>query len=95
MGDKVNAMRDYQAALTRDPKYSLAYYNAANVYFHQRQFKQANNFYTSALMYNPNDESALLNRAITKVSSQRSVRRFLSEVTTSLRYEVLWKVNGV
>lgn len=40
MGDTVNAMNDYQAALRLEPEYSLAYYNAANLYFKQRQFKQ-------------------------------------------------------
>ena len=40
MGDKVNAMRDYQKAVLIDTTYSLAYFNAANVYFHSRQFKQ-------------------------------------------------------
>ena len=70
MGSKVNAMRDYQAAIQKDPKYSLAYFNAANMYFHQRQFKQALTYYDSALIYNAKDESALLNRAITKVGYQ-------------------------
>ncbi len=40
MGDRVNAMRDYQQALKEDPTYALAYFNAGNVYFHMRQFKQ-------------------------------------------------------
>ena len=40
MGDFVNAIRDYQTAVKTDPSYALAYYNAANVYFRQRQFKQ-------------------------------------------------------
>ena len=40
MGDTVNAMRDYQAAICLEPDYSLAYYNAANLYFKQRQFQQ-------------------------------------------------------
>jgi len=40
MGDFVNAIRDYQAAVKIDPSYALAYYNAANVYFRQRQFQQ-------------------------------------------------------
>lgn len=40
MGDFVNAIRDYQAAVKTDPSYALAYYNAASVYFRQRQFKQ-------------------------------------------------------
>ena len=42
MGDTVNAMRDYQAAIRLEPDYSLAYYNAANLYFKQRQFQQVN-----------------------------------------------------
>ena len=40
MNDRVNAMRDYQRAIKLDPKYSLAYFNAANVYFHTRHFNQ-------------------------------------------------------
>lgn len=40
MKDPVNAMRDYQQALKIDSTYSLAYFNAANVYFHTRHFKQ-------------------------------------------------------
>lgn len=44
MGDFVNAIRDYQAAVKTDPSYALAYYNAANVYFRQRQFKQVSWF---------------------------------------------------
>lgn len=67
MGDRVNAMRDYQAAVKLDPSYSLAYYNAANMYFHSRLFKQALAYYTAALQFNSSDESALVNRGITKV----------------------------
>ena len=33
-------MRDYQKALSMDPTFSLAYYNAGNMYFHSRQFTQ-------------------------------------------------------
>jgi tetratricopeptide (TPR) repeat protein len=40
MGDRVNAMKDYQRAIQLDPKYSLAYFNAGNVYFHTRHFQQ-------------------------------------------------------
>ena len=40
MGDRNLAMRDYQHALKLDTTYALAYFNAANVYFHMRQFKQ-------------------------------------------------------
>ena len=48
MGDLVNAIRDYQAAVKTDPSYSLAYYNAANVYFRQRQFKQVSEIFISS-----------------------------------------------
>ena len=40
MGDLVNAMKDYQLAIKSDTTYSLAYFNAANVYFHTRRFEQ-------------------------------------------------------
>lgn len=46
MNDRVNAMRDYQAAIELDETYSLAYFNAGNVYFHSRQFSQVRNIYT-------------------------------------------------
>ncbi|XP_023933182.1 tetratricopeptide repeat protein 6-like [Lingula anatina] len=67
MGDKANAMRDYQQAISIDPSHALAYFNAANIYFQMRQFKQAHAHYDKAILFNPKDESALLNRAITKV----------------------------
>eukprot|EP00794_Sanderia_malayensis_P018055 gene18055-19864_t len=67
MNDNVNAIRDYQAALKKDPTYSLAYYNAANLYFIHRQFQQALDYYDRAIGWNRNDESALINRAITRV----------------------------
>uniref|UniRef100_A0A8C5RQU6 Tetratricopeptide repeat protein 6 n=1 Tax=Laticauda laticaudata TaxID=8630 RepID=A0A8C5RQU6_LATLA len=34
------AMHDYQQAITKDPNYALAYFNAANVYFLNKQFSQ-------------------------------------------------------
>ena len=40
MGDTKNAMHDYKQALQRDSTYALAYFNAANIYFYTRQFKQ-------------------------------------------------------
>lgn len=40
-GQQQNAMTDYQAAISLDPKYSLAYFNAGNIYFHHHQFSQA------------------------------------------------------
>ncbi|KAJ7344968.1 hypothetical protein JRQ81_000918 [Phrynocephalus forsythii] len=59
------AMKDYQQAINIDPNYALAYYNAANIYFLNKQFSQANNYYTKALTLDPKNESAFLNRAIT------------------------------
>ncbi|XP_031569552.1 uncharacterized protein LOC116304042 [Actinia tenebrosa] len=67
MDDYVNAIHDYQSAIKQDPSYALAYYNAGNVYFKQRQFKQASSYYSKALSWTPDDESAVLNRAITRV----------------------------
>ncbi|XP_067895393.1 uncharacterized protein ttc6 isoform X2 [Heterodontus francisci] len=66
-GDLPNAMRDYQKAVALDPTYSLAYFNAANLYFYNRQFPQAHDYYTKAIDLQPGDESALLNRAICRV----------------------------
>ncbi|XP_026264767.2 tetratricopeptide repeat protein 6 [Urocitellus parryii] len=65
MGHKQNAIKDYQAAIALDPKYSLAYFNAGNIYFHHRQFSQANDYFSKALKFDPEDDHALMNRAIT------------------------------
>jgi len=43
-GSGVSAMRDYQHAIRLNPNYALAYYNAANIYLFNRQFKQASYF---------------------------------------------------
>ncbi|CAL1530862.1 unnamed protein product [Lymnaea stagnalis] len=67
MGDSVLAMQDYQKAIKLDQNFSLAYFNAGNVYFHTRHFKQALNYFTKAIECNDQDESAYLNSAITKV----------------------------
>ncbi|XP_069883001.1 tetratricopeptide repeat protein 6 isoform X1 [Dipodomys merriami] len=64
MGHKHNAMKDYQAAVSLDPTYSLAYYNAGNIYLHHRQFSQAIDYFSKALKFNPENEYALMNRAI-------------------------------
>uniref|UniRef100_A0A4X2LMP0 Tetratricopeptide repeat domain 6 n=1 Tax=Vombatus ursinus TaxID=29139 RepID=A0A4X2LMP0_VOMUR len=40
MGERHIAMKDYQAALSINSKYSLAYFNAGNIYLHHRQFSQ-------------------------------------------------------
>ncbi|XP_056011741.1 uncharacterized protein LOC125682590 isoform X3 [Ostrea edulis] len=86
MKDRVNAMKDYQNAIRMDPTYSLAYFNAANVYFHTRHFKQALNYYNKAVEHNLRDESALLNRAITKVmlrDSQGALADFKAAIKLS------------
>ena len=38
--DHESAMTDYQAAIKKNSKYALAYFNAANLYFSNRQFIQ-------------------------------------------------------
>ncbi|XP_047392426.1 tetratricopeptide repeat protein 6-like isoform X2 [Sciurus carolinensis] len=65
MGQKQNAMKDYQAAIALDPKYSLAYFNAGNIYLHHRQFSQAGDYFSKALKFDPEDDYALMNQAIT------------------------------
>ncbi|XP_009209703.3 tetratricopeptide repeat protein 6 isoform X2 [Papio anubis] len=65
MGHKQNAMKDYQDAISLNPKYSLAYFNAGNIYFHHRQFSQASGYFSKALKFDPENEYILMNRAIT------------------------------
>ncbi|XP_014797123.1 PREDICTED: tetratricopeptide repeat protein 6 [Calidris pugnax] len=65
MGYLPCAMKDYQQAISVDPNYTLAYFNAANIYFHNRQFSQAYCYYSKVLELDPGNESAVLNRAIT------------------------------
>uniref|UniRef100_A0A8D0RUP4 UDP-N-acetylglucosamine--peptide N-acetylglucosaminyltransferase SPINDLY n=1 Tax=Sus scrofa TaxID=9823 RepID=A0A8D0RUP4_PIG len=64
MGQQQNAMRDYQAAILLNPTYSLAYFNAGNIYFHHRQFSQASDYFSKALKFDPENECATMNRAI-------------------------------
>ncbi|KAH1170981.1 tetratricopeptide repeat protein 6 isoform X2 [Mauremys mutica] len=64
------AMKDYQQAISINPGYALAYFNAANIYFHHRQFSQASSYYSKALQLDPQNESAVLNRAITNTLLQ-------------------------
>ncbi|KAJ1102670.1 hypothetical protein NDU88_000114 [Pleurodeles waltl] len=67
LGKLSSAMKDYQAAVAVNPLYALAYFNAANVYLHNRQLSQARDYYSKALGLDPSNESAALNRAITNV----------------------------
>nr|KAF6394144.1 tetratricopeptide repeat domain 6 [Pipistrellus kuhlii] len=64
MGQKQNAMKDYQAAISLNPTYALAYFNAGNIYFHHRQFSQASDYFSKALQFDPENECAAMNRAI-------------------------------
>ncbi|XP_050753053.1 tetratricopeptide repeat protein 6 [Gymnogyps californianus] len=65
MGYLPCAMKDYQRAISVDPNYALAYFNAANIYFHNRQFSQAYCYYSKVLQLDPRNEPAVMNRAIT------------------------------
>ena len=40
MKDATGAMYDFQTAIEYDPSYSLAYFNAANIFFKNRQYRQ-------------------------------------------------------
>uniref|UniRef100_A0A8C5KL03 Tetratricopeptide repeat domain 6 n=1 Tax=Jaculus jaculus TaxID=51337 RepID=A0A8C5KL03_JACJA len=64
MGQQQNAMKDYQAAISLDPTYSLAYFNAGNIYFHHRQFSQARDYFSKAFTFDPENDYALMNRAV-------------------------------
>ncbi|KFV43736.1 Tetratricopeptide repeat protein 6, partial [Tyto alba] len=67
MGYLPCAMKDYQEAISVDPNYALAYFNAANIYFHNRQFSQAYCYYSKVLQLDAKNESAVMNRAITNM----------------------------
>ncbi|KAM5235483.1 tetratricopeptide repeat protein 6 [Ctenodactylus gundi] len=67
MGQELNAMKDYQASISLDPKYSLAYFNAGNIYFHHRQYSQASDYFSKALKIDPENEYVLMNRAIVNI----------------------------
>ncbi|XP_036095073.1 tetratricopeptide repeat protein 6 isoform X2 [Rousettus aegyptiacus] len=64
MGQQQNAMKDYQAAVSLNPTYSLAYFNAGNIYLHHRQFSQASDYFSKALQFDPENKCAMMNRAI-------------------------------
>ena len=55
-------------AIKVEPGYSLAYFNAANLYFQNRQFQQAREYLDQAIRFDNKDEAAFLNRGICKVS---------------------------
>ncbi|KAM8780252.1 tetratricopeptide repeat protein 6 [Rhynchonycteris naso] len=71
MGQQQNAMKDYQTAISLNPTYSLAYFNAGNIYLHHRQFSQASDYFSKALKFNPENQCATMNRAITNTMLKR------------------------
>lgn len=60
------AMVDFQAAIKLDPNYGLAWYNAANIYLHQRQLTQATQYYDKAIGTDIDDETVRSNRALAR-----------------------------
>ena len=64
MNDPANAMKDFQQAIEADPTYSLAYFNAANLYFNMRLFEKALKYYDAAVKNCVDDEGAVLNRLV-------------------------------
>uniref|UniRef100_A0A8C4SYJ6 Tetratricopeptide repeat domain 6 n=1 Tax=Erpetoichthys calabaricus TaxID=27687 RepID=A0A8C4SYJ6_ERPCA len=84
MGDIVGAMRDYQQAIRLNPRNALAHFNAANLYFHSRQFQQACEYYTKAVHLDPHNDCAFLNRAITR-SLLRDIRGAMEDFQEALR----------
>ena len=42
MKDSSNAMKDFKQAIEADPTYSLAHFNAANLYFNMRYINATN-----------------------------------------------------
>ena len=86
--DFPNAMQSYQAAIKLDPTYSLAYFNGANLYFRNRQFQQAREYYDQAIRFNKKDEAALLNRAICKVKKSEFVDLINYQTHSQLEYKI-------
>ena len=67
MGDNINAMREYQAALLINPTCALANYNSGNIYLFHRQYKQALSAYNDAIEKGKLlDETVYQNRGIAK-----------------------------
>uniref|UniRef100_A0A4W4E8J3 Tetratricopeptide repeat domain 6 n=1 Tax=Electrophorus electricus TaxID=8005 RepID=A0A4W4E8J3_ELEEL len=53
MGDKPSALRDYQEAISLNPTYALAFFNAANLFFYNRQFEQVKGRGTAPFSFKP------------------------------------------
>ena len=70
MGDLVNAMRDYQKAVSVQSDYSLAHFNIGNVLFQQRHFKQV------CYMYLKGSKGYPMNELLTFQSSNPLISYF-------------------
>ncbi|KAL7749136.1 hypothetical protein RI367_005541 [Sorochytrium milnesiophthora] len=66
IGDASSAMRDYKAAAQLEPPYYLAFFNAANLYFHQQSWEHALDYYTQAQRLAPNNPVVRMNKALTR-----------------------------
>jgi len=62
----VFALRDYEAAISLDPRNPLAYYNRGNAYFDTRQYQPAIADYTRAIEIDPGFALAFLNRGLAR-----------------------------
>jgi tetratricopeptide (TPR) repeat protein len=58
------ALRDYEAAIRRDPSNPLAFYNRGNVYFDTQQYPLAIADFTRAIQIDPGFALAYLNRGL-------------------------------
>lgn len=65
------ALNDYNEALTRDPKYHLAYANRAKVWFEQQNFQQAIADYSKAIEYGGTTATSYCNRGAAYASIQQ------------------------
>jgi len=63
---QAKAMADFQNAVKINPSFGLAWYNAANIYLHQRQLNQALKYYDKAIANDADDECVRSNRALTR-----------------------------
>ncbi len=87
MGDNINAMRDYQAAILLDPQYGLAYYNSANILLLHRQHNQAiENLNTAIDTCQMKDESTYQNRAIAKAFNDDASGAF-RDLCEAIKYD--------
>ena len=79
MSDRQSAVADFKQALHFDQRFTLGYFNLANVYMIDKRWEQALDFYNRAILFGPDNETALINRAIVNCKFNK-----LSEAFTDL-----------